>query len=136
MRHEDEGAADLAMDAAQFLLHPMAQLEIERRQRLVEQQDLGAHDESAGKRDALLLTAREAVDAALAERFEAHQAQRLCHTGDDLLARPFLQRKAEAHILGDGQVGKEPVALEHHVGRPLFGAEPGDVLSFDGNRPP
>src|SRR5262245_38236683 len=57
MRDEDEGAADLLMDAAQFLLHLVAQLEIERCERLIEEQYLGPHDERAGKSNPLLLAA-------------------------------------------------------------------------------
>ena len=42
MRDEDERAAERAMDAAQFRLHRLPQFEIERAERLVEQQHLRA----------------------------------------------------------------------------------------------
>ena len=60
----DEGDADLLLDRLQLDLHLLAQLQVERAQRLVEQQDLGLVDDRAGERDALLLPAGELVGLA------------------------------------------------------------------------
>ena len=51
----------------QLDLHLLAQLEVERRQRLVEQQHLRPVRQRAGERHALLLAARELAGAALAQ---------------------------------------------------------------------
>ena len=120
---EDEGAADLRMDAAQLLLHRMAQLEIEGGQRLVQQQHLGPHDERARERDPLLLPAGQAIDHAVAEPVQPHQPQRLRHPGRDLRPRHLPQREAEADILRDAQMREQAIALEHHVGGALLRAE-------------
>ena len=61
--HEDEGDADGALDLAQLDLHLLAQLLVERAQRLVQQQHLGLADQRAGQRDALALAAGQLVGA-------------------------------------------------------------------------
>ena len=50
---------DLGLDALELDLHLAAQLEVERAERLVEQQHLGVVDQGAGQGDALLLPAGE-----------------------------------------------------------------------------
>jgi hypothetical protein len=55
----DERDPDLALDALELELHLLAELEIERAERLVEEQDARVVDERAGERDALLLATRE-----------------------------------------------------------------------------
>ena len=54
-----------------------AQLLVERRQRLVEQQHRWFVDDGAGKRHALLLAAGHFMDAALGETAEAHHFEGL-----------------------------------------------------------
>ena len=54
----DEGLAGLAVDVLQLLLERLAQLVVDGRQRLVEEQDFGIEGERAGERDALALAAR------------------------------------------------------------------------------
>ena len=63
MGDEDERDADVALDRLQLDLHLLAQLEVERAERLVEQQHLRTVDERSGERDALALAARELVRA-------------------------------------------------------------------------
>ena len=66
MGDEDEGDAELLLQRFQLLLHLLAQLEVERAERLVEQQHLGLVDQRAGERHALPLAARKlAPDGAL-----------------------------------------------------------------------
>ena len=64
VRDEDEGDAGLVLHALELDLHLLAQLVVERRQRLVEQQHLGAGRERARQRDALRLAAGNLVGAA------------------------------------------------------------------------
>ena len=71
----DERDADLALDAHQLELHLLAQLEVERAERLVEQQHRGFVDERPGQRDALLLAARELAGPALAPCRRARPAR-------------------------------------------------------------
>ena len=59
VRHHDEGEAELLLQAHQLEARALAQLAVERGQRLVEQQELGPLDQRAGQRHALALAARE-----------------------------------------------------------------------------
>ena len=54
---DHERDADLALDGLEFDLHLLAQLEVERAERLVEQQNPGPADQCAGQRHPLLLSA-------------------------------------------------------------------------------
>ena len=59
MRDVDERDPDLVLDPLQLELHLLAQLQVERAERLVEEQHARVVDERAGERDALLLAAGE-----------------------------------------------------------------------------
>ena len=83
----EEGDADLGLDALELGLHLLAELEIERAERLVEQQHRRPVDDRARQADALALAAGELCRPALAVRLEPHHAQRLLHPHGDLGAR-------------------------------------------------
>ena len=61
-----EGDADLGLDPLELDLHLPAQLEVQRAQRLVEQQHAGLVDQGAAERDPLLLAAGELGGLAVA----------------------------------------------------------------------
>ena len=131
MGDEQEGDADVALQVLQFDLHVAAQLAVECRERLVEKQHGGAVDEGAGERHALLLAARELIAAALAVAFEAHHGERLVHRAVDLGFGGLGTALAQAigNVVGDRQMRKQRVVLEHHVDRPAVGRDAGDVLA-------
>ena len=79
---EDEGDADLALDALQLELHDLAELQVERAERLVEQQGLGQVDQGTGERDALLLAAGELVRLAFRHVGQADDLEQLHHPLD------------------------------------------------------
>ena len=66
-----------ALDLLELELHLLAQLEVERAERLVQQQRGGFVDERARERDPLLLAAGELPRPALLHPLEAHRAQRI-----------------------------------------------------------
>src|SRR5438128_1468717 len=70
---EDRGGAHGALDLPELDLHLLAQLRVEVRERLVEQQDARPDHESASERDALLLPAGHAAREAIGECGEAHE---------------------------------------------------------------
>ena len=80
VRDEHEGDADRLLQPAQLDLHLLAQLLVERRQRLVEQQHLRPHHQRPGQRHALALAARQLGRAALAETGQRHHAPALPST--------------------------------------------------------
>ena len=76
MRDVDERDADRLLDVLELDLHLLAELQVERAQRLVEQQHAGSVDERARQGDALPLPARELARLALRERAQADERQR------------------------------------------------------------
>src|SRR5690606_12066990 len=100
-------------------LRVLAQLLVERPERLIEQEELRALHERARQRDALALAARELVRLAPLESIELHDRKHLEHTLLDLRARqPFLL-EAERDVLLHGHVREKRIRLEHHVHRAL-----------------
>ena len=72
MRDVDERDADLALQALQLDLHLLAQLQVERAERLVEQQHRRPVHERTRQRDALALPAAELARPAVLEAGERH----------------------------------------------------------------
>ena len=70
---DDEGETELLLQLHQLELRFAPQLLVERRKRLVEQEDARPLHQRARERNALALTAGELVRLALAEAFEPHQ---------------------------------------------------------------
>ena len=126
----DEGDVHLALQALEFQLHLLAQLEVQGAQRLVEKQDLRLIDQAAGDGHALLLAAGHLADAAALEALQAHDFQHIPHLAADGLFVHLLEAEAEGHILKDVQVGEQRVFLEHGVHWTLVGRYACDVLSF------
>ena len=79
VRDDDEGDAERLLDVDQLELRVLAQLLVERAERLVEQQQLRPLDQRARERHALPLAAGELVRLALGELAELHQLE---HLGD------------------------------------------------------
>src|SRR5205823_13588484 len=73
----DEGDPDLLLDRLELDLHLLAQLEVERTQRLVQEQDSGPVDECPGQCDALPLAAGELRWLAAGKARQADPAPRL-----------------------------------------------------------
>ena len=112
---EDEGDAGFRLKALQFDLHFLAQLEIQRRKRLIQQQHLGPRRQGPRQRDALLLTAGNLARGAVRKRGHLHQLQ---HFADRLLylaLGPVLHLKPETDILGDGHVREQRIILKNGI---------------------
>ncbi len=119
MGDEDEGDADLALDALQLDLHLLAQLEVERAERLVEQQDLRVVHERTGQRDALLLAARQLRRPPLLVSGQLDELEHERHLVANLVRRRAAAAQAERDVLEHAEVREERVALEDGVRRPL-----------------
>ena len=74
---QDGGDAELPLDLPQVAPELGADLDVERAERLVEQQHRGLVGEGAGEGDPLLLAAGELVGVAVAEAAEAHAVEQL-----------------------------------------------------------
>ncbi len=112
---EDDGLLQDRLQPQELVLHLAADQRIERRERLVEEPELGADRQRAGDADALLLAAGELAREA---RLAAAEANELDH-----LARPRLARRPRRplHLQREGdvpehrQVRQQGEVLEHHA---------------------
>ena len=118
MRDVDERRPELVLDALQLELHLLAQLDVERAERLVEQQRGRPVDERARQRDPLLLAAGELPGSPPLEALELDDAQDLEHSLAVLAARDSLHLEPERDVVVDRHVREERVLLEDHVDRP------------------
>ncbi len=126
---EHEGDADLALDAFELHLHGLAQLEVERRQRLVEQQRTRVVDQRTGQRDALLLTAGQLLGLALLPAPEVDDVEHLADPAGHLALGDALAVEAEGDVLEHAHVREQGVGLEHHVHVTLVRRNAGDVVA-------
>ncbi len=115
VRHVDEGRPQLGLDPLQLELHLLPQLDVERPERLVEQERGRAVDERAGEGDALLLAAGELPRLALLEPFEPDDAEHLFDPRALLALVHPLQPHPERDVVPDRHVREERVVLEDHV---------------------
>ena len=77
VRHEDQRDAELLLQLLELELHALAQLAVERGERLVAQQHARPDHDRARQRDALLLAAGELRRTAILVALERDLAQRL-----------------------------------------------------------
>ena len=77
MGDDDGGDAEPLLQLAQLHLHRLAQLGVERGERLVEQEELGRERQRAGDGDALALAAGELRHGPVGEAGQMHQLQQL-----------------------------------------------------------
>ncbi len=75
MRDVDGRDAELLLDAAELEAHLLAESCVEVRERLVEQEERRLHHERAGKREPLLLAARELRRLAVGQVLEPNRCE-------------------------------------------------------------
>ena len=117
--HVHEGDPDPALQPRELGLHLLAQLEVERAERLVEQQHRRLVDQGARQRHPLALAAAELARAPLLERPRARPGRSISSTARRRSARgDLLHAQAEPHVVGHAHVREQRVALEHGVHGP------------------
>ncbi len=104
-----------ALQVAQLDLHLFAQLEIERSQRLVEQQHLRLIDECPRKRDALLLPTGELRRPPIFEPAQLHQIQHFPRMRGALAQIHPAHARPIRNVLQHGHVREQRIVLEHCV---------------------
>ena len=137
----DEGDAQLLLHGLQLQLHLLAQLQVQRAQGLVQQQDLRLVHQRPGDGDALLLSAGQRVDGALLVALHLHQLQHPVHPAPDLfLLLPVrvhaqllrrLQVQAKGDVVKHVQMIEQRVLLEHRVDAALVGGDARHVLPLE-----
>ena len=116
VRDVEKGRAGLALHPAQLPLHQAAQREIERTERLIEQQHGGVQDEGASERDALLLTAGELLDSGVLRPGQRDEVQDGGDAGGGLPFWHAALDQTEGDVVGHREMRKERVILKHHRG--------------------
>src|SRR5579872_7057118 len=99
----DEGDADLALQLLELDLHPLAKLEVERAERLIEKQDLGTICQGAGQGDALLLPAAQLRGESLSQALKPDEAQEMMALRRDLGTGKALSAQSECDIAEDAK---------------------------------
>src|SRR5581483_4392516 len=115
VRHVDERDADLLLERLELDLQGLAELGVERAERLVEEQDGGVQDQGAGERHPLLLPAGELRGPPATEPLEPDERERLGDLPPGLLLGHVLVAEPEPDVLLDREVREQRVVLEHRV---------------------
>ena len=111
----ERGHAGLLEDAAQIVAQPQAQLGVEIRQRLVEQQQLRPVDDAARQRHALHLPARQRHHRTVGIFGQADQRQHLVDLAAGLRARDLAMLQRIDHVLPHRHMRPHRIGLEHHA---------------------
>ncbi len=114
MGDEHRGDADALMQLLDFLPHGAAQLGVEVRQRLVEQEHLRLAHDGAPHGHPLALAAGELFGAALQVGCQAEDFGGVPHPRVDLLARGLPVAQRERHVVVDRHMRIQRIVLEHH----------------------
>ena len=132
--HIDEGDAQMTVQAFEFGLHLLPQLQIQRAQGLIQQQHLGAIDQRPRQRHPLPLAAGELGWLALTQAAQRHQLQRLLGAGHAIAAAHPLHLEAIGDVLPDIQVREQGVILKYGIHIPLIGRQAAgvDTSQIDG----
>ena len=126
----DEGDSEFTVHLLEFHLHILAHLQVQSRQRFVEQEHLRLVHDSPRDSHPLLLTSGKGIHIPLLIVGHSHHFQGLAHTAVDFVRRHFLQLEAEGYVVVHIQVRKEGVFLEHGVQRTAVRRYVGNILAF------
>src|SRR6266849_3542984 len=135
VRDVDGGGLQALVQRLDLGAHRDAQLGVEVRKRLVEQEHLGIAHDGAAHRHALALPARKLARIAVEIRFQIEDSRRL---GNPFLDDPVVllaQTEREAHVLAHRHVRIERVALEYHRDVAFLGVDVVDDPAVDRDRP-
>ena len=120
--HENERDAEPALKGVQFGLKLSAQLEVQCRERFVEQQHFGFVHQRARQGDALPLAARKVGRPARSQFGDTGLFHAFRHATVNLGGREFLHPQAEGNVVAHGEMREERVGLKDGVhGPPVRG---------------
>ena len=131
VRHVDHGGAEILVQLGDLDAHLHAQLGVEVRQRLVEQERLGLAHDGAADGDALALPAGQLPRLAVHQLLQLQHACGFFDPLGHLGPRHAAHAQAEAEIFLDRHVRIERIGLEHHGDAAFARIEIGDVLAAD-----
>lgn len=115
VRHVEKRHAEPALKILELDQHVTAHLQVERAQRLVEEQEPGFVDEGPGQRHALLLSAWKLIGKPLDQRAHVDLGQRIGDSSSDFLGCALLQFQPEGDVVEHREVRKQRIVLEDGV---------------------
>src|SRR5262249_44807106 len=133
--HDDEGDAELVLQIHELELRLLAQLLVERGERLIEQQHLWPPDQGARQSHALALAAGELVRPTGGERAELNHLERFADALALHLACERQPSQPVPDVILHRHVREERVRLEHHVHRALMRRDAPHVDAVDADAP-
>ena len=135
MRHINRRQPRVLANAANFVAHFEAELGVEIRERLVEQEAARTNHQRARQGHTLLLATRELGNFAVGVLLHLHRLQRSLDLFFDLRRRHAPLLEAERHIFRHSHVGPQRVALKHHSRVALVRRDMGHILIAEKNLP-
>ena len=133
VRDIQAGGGQAPVQGLKFGAHLHAQLRIQVRQRLVEEEYRRLAHDGAAHRHALALPARQLARLALEQLGEFEDFRRARHARLDLVLRQAADLQAVGHVVGDLHVRVEGVVLEHHGNVAVLRLEVRDAALADGD---
>ncbi|MNP13806.1 hypothetical protein D3C76_1061020 [compost metagenome] len=124
---EHETGTDLTVDALQLGLQLFAQVLVQRRQWLVEQQKFRLEHQRPGNRHALLLAAGHLGGFLVHVCTEADHFKDVLDPAIAFFNGDFADAQRVGHVVGHAHVREQRITLEHHAVVPLLGGAPDDV---------
>ena len=131
MGNEDESDADLLLNPLQLILHFLAELQIQGRQRLVQKQHLRLVDQRPGDGHTLLLSAGQQGGVFILITLQADKLQHFHDLLIDDILTHLLDLQSEGDIFVYAQMGKQGVFLKYGVQLPLVGGFLADLLAVE-----
>ena len=134
VRDVDERDLDLVLDPLELQLQLLAELQVERSERLVEEQHPRTVDERARQRHPLLLTTGELLRLAVLATGEVDELEHVAHAFLHVRLAHLAALETECDVLVDGHVREQRVALEHRVDVALVGRQADHVAVAEVDR--
>ena len=129
VRDDDRRDSDRTLNLADGAPQLVANLRVERAERLVEQQHARLVRERASDCDALLLTARKLARQPFVVTLERHEPQQLVATAAAIRGTHATRAQRELDVVGHGHVPEQRVVLEYEADLALLGTEVRDVAA-------
>ena len=129
MRDVDKGFLRAPLNLLELDLHILSELEVERAERFVQQNDIGVADESARDGDTLLLTARQLLYGTLFITLEVNNSKHLADLFLYFILGELFELQAKGDIVKYVKMGEQRIFLKHRIDVSLVGRKSVDTRS-------
>ena len=130
MGNVHEGNADFLVDVFQHLLHMMAQLQVQRTQRLIQKQRARLKHQGTRQSNALLHAAGKLARLVVFMAAQLHQVNHARHALRNVVFGNAAAFQTVSDVFLDAHMGKQRIILEHGMHIALVGGHVGDNLSI------